>query len=182
MQVRGSILRSRVHYVRAHQAAALPLITERLPPELQEALPKGFLETRWYPFPWLTAFTDAADAVMGRGDQRLAYEMGRFSCDQNLPTLYRVFFRFGSPRYILDRAAKAWRAQFDAGDMAVIETTPTSATVELSHVPEPHRGHCLGVTGWISRAVELTGEDLQGIDETCRAAGDERCTWHVRWL
>jgi predicted hydrocarbon binding protein len=54
--------------------------------------------------------------------------------------------------------------------------------MEIADFDEPHRAHCVAVMGWIERSVELSGGTQVEITErSCRAIGDARCRWRLRW-
>ena len=60
--------------------------------------------------------------------------MGRFAADVNLPTLYRIFDRLGSPQFILRKAAQLWSVHYDSGKLATIEedAAPTLSVSRLT--------------------------------------------------
>jgi len=120
-----------------------------------------------------------ADKLLGNGDLQLCYQMGAHSCEQNLTGIYRMFFRFGSISFILSRAAKAFRSQYDAGTMERLETERDHAHLRLLDFPSPERAHCLAIKGWMVRAAELSGSDVVEMNEQCRLLGDEHCEWHA---
>jgi hypothetical protein len=182
VRVSGHILRSRYVYAKSRGPEAYAQILEALPEDLREILDAGFLETRWYPYEILVDLTETMDRVLGTGDMSIAYDMGRFSCDQNLTTVMRLLFKFGNIGWLLDRVAKAWGTQFDEGHMQVVRRDVGEEVVlELHDHPAPNRAHCLGIKGWMVRATELSGEDTLECIEECRAAGDDVCRWSFRW-
>lgn len=182
MRVSGRVLRSRYLFVRSRGAEAMREVLAALDPDARAMFEQGFLETRWYPYELFITLNDTIDRVLGEGDSALAYEMGRFNCDHNLTTTMRLLFKFGNIGWLLDRAAKAWGGQFDAGEMVVVRRdVGTEVAVELRDHPHPNRGHCLAIKGWMVRATELSGEDDAECTELCRAAGDDVCRFTFRW-
>jgi len=182
VRVSGLVLRSRHVYALHAGGDAHARILAALPDDVRVAATQGFIETHWYPYEFFVALTEAIDRVLGSGDLALAYDMGRFNCDHNLTTAMRLLFKFGNLGWLIDRAAKAWGAQFDAGRMQVVRRdVGVEVVVELHDHPFPNRGHCLAIKGWMQRAVELSGEDSFDMLELCRAAGDDVCRWTIRW-
>lgn len=183
MRVSGRVLRFRDLYLKKAGAEAREAVLAALHPDTRALVESGFLETRWYPYELLLEITEAADRVLGTGDGGICYDVGRFSCDAGFNTAYRLLFKFGNLGWLLDRAAKAWGSQYDEGEMLVLHRdVGTEVKVELAHVPRPSRAHCLAIKGWMFRAAELCGEENFTIEETCRAAGDDACTFTMRWL
>jgi hypothetical protein len=177
VQVTGSLLRARTLFVRAQGDDAWPRVLEQLQAATREAATVGFLETRWYPIDMLIDLSCTADRVLGKGDVALCHQMGRFSCNITLNTVHRLLLKFGNLGHLVDRAATAWRVQFDTGEFIVHEKSRDLYVFELRGVPEPHRAHCSAITGWMERAAELSGEDDLEHEEKCRASGDAYCLW-----
>jgi hypothetical protein len=179
VNVSGHVLRSRYNYVRKHGDDAYAKVVAELQPDTAQVFEEGVLETRWYPFDLLMDVMTVTDRVLGNGDLSRCYEMGAYSCEQNLTGIYRMFFRFGSIKFILGRAAKAFRSQYDAGEMQKLDSEDRTAVLRLVDFPAPHRAHCLAIKGWMVKAAELTGDEIMEITETCRALGDEHCQWNA---
>jgi hypothetical protein len=179
--VKGSVLRARVQYVAARGPEAQRRFVGALSATAREHVEAGFLANVWYPFALLVELSEVIDRQLGAGDLALCYELGRHACDVNLPTLYKVFFRIGSLRYILGRAAAAWRVNYDAGEMQLVDEGPRSARLRVVGFPAPHRAHCLSVKGWIVRAAELTGARSVEAREQCKLLGHNDCEFALTW-
>lgn len=177
VQVTGSLLRARALFIKAQGDDAWPRVLEALQPATREIAKAGFLETRWYPFDVLIDLSSTADRVLGKGDMALCHQMGRFSCNITLTTVHRLLLKFGNLGHLVDRAATAWRVQFDQGEIIVHEKSRDLYVFELRGVPDPHRAHCAAITGWMERAAELSGEDDFEWQEKCKALGDAYCLW-----
>lgn len=177
VQVNGTVLRARTLFIRAQGQDAWMRVLEQLEPTTREAAEAGFLETRWYPFGVLIDLTSTTDRVLGEGDMALCHQMGRHSCNITLNTVHRLLLKFGNLGHLVDRAATAWRAQFDAGEIIVHERSRDLYVFELRGIPVPHRAHCAAITGWMERAAELSGEDEFDFEEKCRTTGHRYCMW-----
>lgn len=173
----GHVLRARTLFIRSQGDDAWSRVLEGLEPATREVADTGFLETRWYPYTMLIDVSATADRLLGRGDMALCHQMGRFSCDFTLTTVHRLLLKFGNIGHLVDRAATAWRTQFDKGEVLVHERQRDLYQFEIRGVPQPSRAHCASITGWMERAAELSGEDDFEFDEKCRAHGDAQCLW-----
>ncbi|MCA9650895.1 MAG: hypothetical protein H6712_10225 [Myxococcales bacterium] len=177
MQVSGGTLRARELFIRSRAEDAWDRVMAELAPATREQVGSGFLETRWYPYEVLIDLGATADRVLGQGDFALCHQMGRFSCELTLTTVHRLLLKFGNVGHLVERAATAWRTQFDAGEIIVHEKHRDLYVFEVRGVPEPSRVHCAAITGWMERAAELSGEDDFQHEEKCRALGDRFCMW-----
>ncbi len=165
MQVSGNVLRSRHMFVRKQGGDAFERVVAALGPDLREPFASGPLETEWYPYPYLVELSTVIDRVLGQGDLALCETMGAFSCEHNLTGIYRIFFRFGNLNFLLDRAAKAWRSQYDFGTMQLHRETKQRIRLELSELPQLHRQLYLAVKGWAIKAATLSGSEITGFED-----------------
>ena len=170
-------MRARELYIRSKGDDAWSRVLAEVEPQTRKHAEEGFLETRWYPYQVLVDLSATADRVLGKGDTKLCYEMGAYSCDITLTTVHRLLLKFGNVGHLVERAATAWRTQFDAGEIIVHEKHRDLYVVEVRGVPEPSRAHCAAISGWMKRAAELSGEDDFELDEKCRAWGHSYCMW-----
>ncbi len=86
--------------------------------------------------------------------------------------------------FILERAAKAWRSHYDKGRMDVIESETGRAEMRLSQVPPEwlHESVLLAVKGWMIRAVELVGSEVQTYEMLMDHPEPGMVTFDCTWL
>ncbi len=183
MRVKGSALKARARWAHEQGDAVWQALLEGLSPEARETTEEGFLASAWYEYELFVEICEELDRQHGQGDQQFCYQLGRWACDANLPTLYRLFFKLGNPHFIIKRAASAWRVNYDEGEVLILREQEKSVTFEIRGVPRPTRAHCLSVLGWTVRASELSGAvvDEASIKTTCQADGDEVCSFAFSW-
>ena len=181
--VKGSALASRLLWVRlGHGEAGLERLEHQASPELQPTLVNGVAMARWYPLAQFIELIELIDRLFGKGDGALIKELGKFGAEANLKTVYKLFYKVGTVRWILGRAARLWGAHYDAGQMLVVDEKPGETTLEIADFDTPHRVHCLSVAGWAEKSVEISGGVDANVEElSCRARGDERCLLRVTW-
>jgi hypothetical protein len=181
--VKGSALASRLLWVRlGHGEQGLEQLEASSSAELAPALAGGVVMARWYPFGLFVELNEAIDRLFGAGDLGLIKELGRFGADANLKTVYRLFYKVGTVRWILGRASRLWGAHYDSGSLVVVDERPGESVLEIADFATPHRAHCLSVAGWAERSVEISGGHDARVEELdCRAAGGERCLFRATW-
>jgi hypothetical protein len=184
VQVTGHVIRSRYMYVRKQGEEAFAQVLTQLGPEAQQVFERGPLETAWYPYDVYLELSTTIDRVLGKGDLQLVYEMGAYSCEYNLTGIYRMFFRFGNINFLIERAAKAWRSQYDFGLMTASRDPEIKqrATLELSEVPRPSKVLFLAVKGWVVKAVELTGSELVKTEDYFSEEPGASMRWTFEYL
>jgi len=174
---------SRVLWVElGHGAAGTDRLLRQSSPGVREGLERGFAKAKWYPFEQFVELNETIDRLFGRGDLGLVKQLGRYSADANLTTIYRLFFKVGSVQWILGRAVRLWGAHYDAGYFEVATRGNRAAVLRLRGFPTPHRVHCLAVAGFVERSLELSGGKRPIVEESkCRTRGDEHCQFDASW-
>lgn len=181
--VKGTAFVSRLLWVRLnHGERGLQRLSDAGSPELAELIASGAQMARWYPFDLFLEINGAIDTLFGKGDLALVKQLGRHGADANLTTIYRLFFKVGTIKWILERAARLWGMHYDSGHMIVRRFPGREVELEIKDFATPHRIHCTAVFGWIERSLELSGGSGTTVDEVqCRARGDDRCRYRARW-
>lgn len=182
-RVKGSAIGARVRYVRdIHGEDAWERVQRALSPSSRAELERGVLPSDWASYELFLDLNVTADRLLGKGDLELCLEMGRFGATVNLPTLYRVFLRFGSPMFLLQKASRLWQVNYDSGLLVAIREAKERARLRIEAFERPHRAHCLSVLGWSTRAIELTGfRVVSAQEEKCRTRGDATCEMVLEW-
>jgi hypothetical protein len=181
--VKGSALASRLLWVRLNHGehGAQRVITEASS-ALRAIVEQGVVRSRWYPLPLFIELNHLIDRLFGAGDGELTRGLARYSADANLTTIYRLFYKVGTVRWILARAARLWGLHYDAGSLAVRNLGSHEVELEIVEFPTPDRTHCLAVIGWAERSIELSGGEAVTTQEVaCRSQGDLRCRFRLRW-
>jgi hypothetical protein len=181
--VKGSAVSARTRFVRERFGdAGLARLLDVLEPDHRARIERGLLAHDWVPFDLFVAVNVEADRLFGKGDLALALEMGRYAAEVNLPTLYKIFYRFGSPLYIFQKAARLWEVHYDSGKLIPVAEGQKAARMRILDFAHPHRSHCLSVLGWATRSIELSGATVEEAEEIkCRTRGDSHCEMFVRW-
>lgn len=182
-QVKGSAITSRVRYVRDRFGEqALRQVKAALPAQHRTALDGKVLPHAWVPYELFVILNVEVDRLFGKGDLGLCREMGRYSAEVNLPTLYRIFYKLGTPMFIFSKAARLWQVHYDSGSMTPVEDGPGCVRLRIEGFEEPHRAHCLSVLGWAEQSVEISGAQVYDAgEEKCRTRGDDLCELVLRW-
>jgi hypothetical protein len=180
--VKGSALATRVTWVSLnHGQAGLERLCAQVSPELAEAVRAGIAVARWYPFEQFVELVRAIDRLFGKGDGTLTHELGRYGADAALTTIYRLFFRVGTVRWVMARAARLWHLHYDAGKLELHEH-PDAIDLRIEDFPTPDCTHCQSVRGWAERSIELSGGEKVSTEMVgCRRQGADVCCIRAKW-
>jgi hypothetical protein len=116
------------------------------------------------------------------GDQRGAWHSGRYSAGYALNGFYKVFFRIGSPQFIIDRASRVFNDYYPEGEMRVVESSTHRCVLQIVKLPAPHWVADMNVWGWADGALELMGKKERQVAMTLSmSAGDAVTEYHITW-
>ncbi len=185
-QVRGSVITARLKWVRDRFGEpGVRHLKSSLTPDSRSLIDARVQPLDWVPFAFYLEVTTEIDRLWGKGDLSLARELGRASADLSLPTMLKMFLRFGSPTFTVHKGAKLWSHHYDSGSMAVREVHDAEGDgceLVLRDFDTPHRAHCLTVLGWVERSLEISGAGVVWARElACRTNGEPACVFAARW-
>jgi hypothetical protein len=182
-QCKGFLFTARLKYVQEkHGPEGSRRLHEQLAPQTQALIERHALPHEWVPFAAFIDVNVVADRLFGKGDLALCREMGAWSAEANLPRVFRFFYRFGSPMFLFERAAKLWGGHYDSGRMETMRDQDGAAHLVIYDFGEPHRAHCLSVLGWCVRSIEMSGAKVHSAaEQRCRLRGDECCEFVAHW-
>ncbi len=183
--IKGTLLIARMKYLRAQGTEEGERVLRRMSAADQQVLRGMLLPSSWYSADLLVRLEMTAAAILAKGDRKqLFLDMGRFTADTNLgPSgVQRPYLQEGDPHYLLRNVPRMYSAQHSGGVRSYEQVAPKEATIRTVSGEEPKVEDCLTATGWLKRAIELSGGKIVTVEETsCRARGDECCTYVCRW-
>lgn len=181
-QMKGSAFTARFGYLRETYPDRWEAFLSELDPSTRELATSRILKSAWYPFEHFVDLNVVADRVMGQGDLALARTLGAHAAEANLPTLYRLFFKLGSPDYILRNAAALWTVHHDTGHAVLVKREGDAAEYQVHEHGSPHPTLCRSVEGFVTRSLELTGVREVSVKEiACVTEGAPYCAFEGRW-
>jgi hypothetical protein len=182
--VRGSALWARAEWVRVHHGEdGLKALLPNLPAAGRNLIHAPIDRSAWHSYALFLEFSIAIDRKYGQGDGSLLREIGRWSCHQSVPTLYKMFIRLGSVDFVLGKAGDLWGEHFNQGRFEAHRQTGRKLAFGTLHdFPRPHLAHCYAVLGFSMGCIELSGaENVRGQMVSCRAIGAETCVARIVW-
>ena len=97
-------------------------------------------------------------ACSGPATSSLIKTLGRHGADAHLTTIYRLFYRVGTVKWILARASRLWGLHYDSGTLHV-DSQPGARGRAAHRGVQRARTGCIASRcwGWAERSVELSG-------------------------
>jgi hypothetical protein len=162
-------------------ATALTDVIRACPEPVRERYVSA-IAINWHPMSELIEFLEAAEKILGRGDGKIAEQIGAAGARANMKgVIIRFAFYVAKPEYLLQRVARLWHQFNDEGEMALLEVTDKLVRVEVAGISTPHWLFCCVLTGWcreVAAAVDMANPHARHVE--CIARGGKRCIWDVR--
>lgn len=153
-----------------------------LPSDARATLEKPILVSSWYEADLLFGLMNKMTSELNQVPEVLFPRMGVQSCDDGMNTVYKIFFKIGAPSYILKFTTQVWSNYYSEGRMTLVSSTSNSAHLRLEDVHFPDRAMCLRITGWLRRALELTGAEVTSLSHSaCAFEKAPACEWKATW-
>lgn len=182
-QVKGTAVQASLRYVRERFGDdALARVVEALPEADRAAFGHGALASSWYGMDGFLRFMQEAEKQLHAQEPDVVRRMGRASCDYGLTTVYKIFFKVGSPEFIISRAAHVFSSYYDTGELRIVESGPGRAVAELAGFEGGAPQFCDRIFGWMQRTLELAGaKGLRSAHSACVHRGDPVCRFEGSW-
>ena len=184
--VKGTLLISRMNYLRGRGPEELERVLRRLSSDDQHVVRGMLLPSSWYSSDLLLRLESTAAAILARGDRKqLFLDMGRFTADANLGPkgVQRPYLKEGDPHALIRNVPRMYSAQHTVGARTSEQTGPRSGVVRTIAGDDPNADDCLTTLGWLKRALELSGARIVSVEETrCRARGAPECEYVCSWV
>lgn len=183
-KVKGAALQATVAYLdkTLGKPAARDLLA-RLEMQDRRAVEGTILHSNWYDLGVLLRLMDAAEgAVEVPAGRSVAWEMGRFSADFGLKTLYRIFIKFADPGFVVRKSTQLYATYYDSGRIALAALDPYEAVVRLTGFEAPSQKLCDRLQGFMERSLELSGaENVLMSHPKCAVGGSNYCEFVAKW-
>jgi len=181
--VKGSVISSRLAFVRDERdAAAVERVLARVP-DAHRAILKGILlPFAWYPFEANESLDFAIAAEFGSGDE-IFLRLGARSADDNLGSAsQKLYIRDRNPQALLKNTSAIYGVYYDTGRRDYVKLSETSAVLRTFDSLSFSTADCLTVVGWYERALLMCGgRDVRVVQTKCRVNGDEICEYECVW-
>jgi len=158
LKVKGIALKSTINYIKSKlKPEELIAFEGSLSLNCRDFFHLPVLSAEWYEANSLVEIMVKIPEFLKRKPEEVWWEIGRYSCDDGLNTVYKIFYKLGSPEFIIKRAAQVWSNYYSEGNFFVVSHSLNSAHVQIKDISLPHPALCTRISGWMERAIELSG-------------------------
>ena len=181
--VKGTALVGTVRYITEHFGPeGIRTVLEELSAEDRALVESGVLVSAWYPFSLLMQISRVAHKHFGAERPDIYRELGKASAEYALTTIYKIFFKVGSPQFIISRGSALFKTYYTTGELKAVQSEKGHAVIDFVGFEEPAPEFCERLEGWMQRTVELSGgKDLRIAHLQCVNRGDAVCRFEGYW-
>ncbi len=161
--------------------AGIDDVAGRLEPEVRRAFLSPPLTMAWSNVATVVRIDRAIfEGPMNRELRRM-HRFGAEIAKYDVPSIYRAFFRLGTPSFILGKIPLVWSQYFRRGTIKTI-IGKGEAELTLEDLCMPLYLCAQGIPGWFDATLELVGARGRTVEQSkCMHAGDPQCTWRATW-
>jgi hypothetical protein len=153
-----------------------------LPPETRAVVEHPPLPITWLPMKLLRPVFEQANELLFDGDLDKTADVSRRQIREDLRTIYRVFIRVASPRFVASRAAGIYSTYFrNNGSARVVADTERSADILVENVALSSPDLYARMRGSILGGIELTGARNPRVQIVSGGGSEPNCLFRADW-
>lgn len=159
MQVKGIAVKAIKDFVEKQYPNGYKNWIQALPEESKKIFLAPIDVSQWYPIQYGSIEpTKAIGKLFFDGNvNKAAYESGRYSAQNALTGIYKVFVMIASPSFIIDRASRIMTSYYQPSSIVVKDKQSKMCTIHIEQLPDKSQIIEMRIAGWISKAFEVTG-------------------------
>jgi len=180
-RVKGVMVRAHLQFVRDRLGEPALALTMKSLPAAAAAEIQGILPATWCTFESLIALDRAIAGVAKRDERELMRELGRYSAQINLSTIYRAFHRDDIHEFF--RHSATLHRQFqDFGNCEYERVAEHQGRISVRGATCYSPAYCASEAGYLEQVIATHGGTEASVSESaCQCNGGDRCTFELRW-
>lgn len=184
MRVKGTLVRTRLEFLRERFGPEAPPAVIRALGAPEQRAVQSALPASWIPFALLNSLDGEIVARFGHGSQELCRDVGAFTAHRTLASVYRTFVEQagGDPHRLVEGLASLHSTSYDWGRVRATRLDDSRGQVEVDYAGGASRTNCLASVGFYGEALrQLALKDAKVLERSCQAAGGAVCLYEVAW-
>jgi hypothetical protein len=159
MLVKGAAVNILPKYVQKNFGKdALSQWMDSITPAAREVFDGTVSSKDWFPLKEALVEPTATLCQLFYGwDYKGAWELGRYSADQSLKGIFKLFVKFGSPEVLINRAGTAFSTYYHPSTIKVQVDQQGFPVMRIMEFEDIDKLVEMRIGGWIERALEISG-------------------------
>jgi hypothetical protein len=186
-KVKGSTIVPRLEYIKLKNGD-LEKVLAKVNPGFSGEVRKGIMLAQWYDFDGYLELTRGIDQVLGKDDLALVWDVGRFSAEYAFKGIYKMFYKIGTPEWVVKMVAVIWKQYYDSGRAHVVMEKAEPGRQARFCIEGIDRAGGLNdvfwrsVGGWAERSLELSGGQNVKVTKSGKMIfPNSVCEFILRW-
>lgn len=183
MEVKGTAIKSISDFVKKEHSAKYTDWLRELPEASRNLIKGGIYATDWYPLEEAAIIPTRKIAEMFFPDLRTgAWQCGRFSAEQSLTGVYKLYVRMSKPSHIIARASKIFSTYYRPSEMNVAKETSKSVELHITKFDMLDKIIEFRIAGWMEKALEMSGcKNISIKLPSSITRGDQLTIYTINW-
>lgn len=157
-KIKGVVVSDSIKAVKNRSGEAYADVVALLKPETRTLFEQGnIIPSEWYPLDAFVEFLEADVKVTANGREEELIRRSEVIIEQHLKGIYKLFVKFGSPEFVLNRLAVVHRTYFQGVDVDAKVTAPGQGVVRYTGFEPQHRLIGMSIIGYFRKALEISG-------------------------
>ncbi len=164
VEVKGTVVIDSVNSVKSRNGEQVyNTIVGQLTGDTRSLFEKtNLLPFSWYPLDAFVEFLEADLKATAQGNEKELIKRSEVIIEKQLGGIYKMFIKFGSPRFVLNRLSAVHQTYFRGVAAEVSFPSEGKAIIKYTGFAKTHRLIGLSIIGFYRRAMEISGaKDLK---------------------
>jgi hypothetical protein len=142
----------------------------------------SFLSASWYSLDAFTEFLEMDIKVTAKGNEQELIKRAEVVIEHQLSGIYKMFVRFGTPQFVLNRLSIIHQTYFRGVDATVSMPSTGRAVLKYTGFAKQHRLIGLTIIGFYRKALEISGaKDVNAKFTTSIEDDKGYCELNLSW-
>ena len=157
MNIKGTSLNGTLNFVKEKFPSRIDEWIEQLPARSRDMFSNVILATHWYPMEeGLIIPTKIISKLFYSGnDKKASYEIGRYSAEEGLKGIYKIFIKIASPKYVLKRSTVIFKTYYQDIDAQIIENMDNEVVFYIKGFKQSEQLIFDRISGWIFEILKI---------------------------
>jgi hypothetical protein len=184
VRIKGVVVNDSIKAVKAHFGDQVyNSIVERLQGETRQLFERtSIMPSDWYSLDAFVEFLEMNIRLTAQGNELELIRRSEALVEQHLKGIYKLFVKFGSPEFVLNRLAVVHKAYFQGVEIEVSVPGPGKGIVRYIGFAKEHRLIGMSIIGYFRKALEISGaRDVKAGFTTSIDEGKGFCELVLSW-
>lgn len=159
IEIKGSVINDSVNAVKLRSGEEIfKKILEQLNPDTKKIFESAIIShTHWYPLDAFLQYLEADLKLTANGDENELIERSEQLIEKQLRGIYKVFVKFGSPEFIINRVSLSQLHYLKGLTIESNMINPEKARVKYIGFEKQHRLIGFSIIGYYKKALDMSG-------------------------